>query len=94
MPSADANLNALRASANSDRLQFVVLTKVVDVVGVAMPDAVLVVQDEAMFMVRVEEVVDEVVVPVLVVEALEDAPVVSRMAPPEVPMPPPTHSYV
>ena len=53
MPSADANLNALRASANSDRLQFVVLTKVVDVVGVAMPDAVLVVQDEAMFVVRV-----------------------------------------
>ena len=32
MLSADTNLNAIRASANSDRLQFAVLTKVVDVV--------------------------------------------------------------
>ena len=77
MPSADVNLTAIRASANSDRLQFAVLTKVVDVVDVDEPDAVLLLQDEAMFVVRVEEVVDEVMVAVLVVEALEEGPVVS-----------------
>ena len=77
MPSADANLNKIRASVNSDRLQFAVLTKVVDVVDVDKPDAVLLLQDEAMFVVRVEEVVDEVMVAVLVVEALEEGPVVS-----------------
>ena len=77
MPSADVNLIAIRASTNSDRLQFVVLTNVVGVVDVDEPDAVLLLQDEAMFVVRVEEVVDEVMVAVLVVEALEEGPVVS-----------------
>ena len=64
------------------------------VVDVAKPDAVLVVQDKAMFAVWVEQVVDEVPVAVLVLEVLEEAPVVPGMVPPEAPTPPPTHSHV
>ena len=79
MLSADTNLNAIRASTNSDRLQFVVLTNVVGVVDVDEPDAVLLLQDKdkAMFVVWVEEVVEKVVAAVLVVEALEEGPLVS-----------------
>ena len=77
MPRADVNLTAIRASANSDRLQFARLTKAVDVVDVDEPGVVLLLQDKAMFVVRVEELVDEVVVVILVVAALEEGPVVS-----------------
>ena len=77
MPSADVNLTAIRSSANSGQLQFAILTKVVDVVDVDESDAVLLLQDKAMFVVWVEEVVDKVVIAVLVLEALEEGPVVS-----------------
>ena len=79
MPSDDVNLTAIRASANSGLLQFALLTKIVDVVDVDEPDAVLLLQDKdkAMFVVWVEEVVEKVVAAVLVVEALEEGPLVS-----------------
>ena len=63
-------------------------------VDVAKQCEVLVVQDKAMFAMRVKEVVDKLVVAVLAVEALEEASVMSGMAPPEAPTPPPTQSHV